>query len=149
MSRVPKDFDAENAENLQEIEKQFAVVAVEHAETYWSLLEKFGGANLKLTPIDNEIYDDFVATFPEYLENPDKVRLVNEDEIKNKVNKKKWFDFAARYEKKVPDFNFGALLRLDSSKEYTQENTCFSFRVQFDAFEIFRNRHGLNDWIKK
>lgn len=146
---VPKDFDPETAENLEDIEKQFAVKAVEYMETYWGLLEKIGAGNFKLTGCDDEIYDDLVATFPEFLEAPEKAQRLSEDELKSKVNKAKWFAFAQRFEKKVPDFNFGTLLRLDASKEYTQKNTIFSFRLQFQAIEIFRNRHGFNDWIKK
>lgn len=34
-------IDPEKAENMEEIEMQFAVKAVHQAETYWSLLEKF------------------------------------------------------------------------------------------------------------
>lgn len=146
---IPSDFDPEQAENLEDIEKQFAVKAVEYASTYMRLLETVGGSNLKLTGCDNEIYDDFVKTFPEYLEDPEKVRVINEDEIKNAINKKKWYAFAGRYEKTVNDFNFGTLLRLDASKEFTETNTMFSVRIQANAFEIFRNRHGFNDWLYK
>ena len=39
MSAQP--FSAENADNLEEIEMQFAVKAVQQAETYWSLLKRF------------------------------------------------------------------------------------------------------------
>ncbi|KAI0708661.1 hypothetical protein C8Q76DRAFT_799893 [Earliella scabrosa] len=46
---MAKQFDANNAQNLVEIEKQFAVKAVEHAQTYWNLLEKVPPRDLKLT----------------------------------------------------------------------------------------------------
>lgn len=39
-------FNAETAENLEDIEKQFAVVAVEQAETYWNLISKVPGSKL-------------------------------------------------------------------------------------------------------
>lgn len=42
-------FDPNQAENLPEIEKQIAVRCVEHAQTYWNLLEKIKGSKLRLT----------------------------------------------------------------------------------------------------
>lgn len=42
-------FDPNQAENLPEIEKQIAVRCVEHAQTYWNLLEKVKGSALRLT----------------------------------------------------------------------------------------------------
>lgn len=42
-------FDPNQAQNLPEIEKQIAVRCVEHAQTYWSLLEKVRGSALRLT----------------------------------------------------------------------------------------------------
>ena len=40
---------AESAENLQDIEKQWAVKAYEHAETYFKLLQQIPPKTLKLT----------------------------------------------------------------------------------------------------
>lgn len=42
-------FDANKAQNLPEIEKQMAVRCVEHAQTYWNLLEKIKPSTLRLT----------------------------------------------------------------------------------------------------
>lgn len=42
-------FDANKAQNLPEIEKQMAVRCVEHAQTYWNLLEKIKPSSLRLT----------------------------------------------------------------------------------------------------
>jgi len=42
-------FDPNQAQNLPEIEKQIAVRCVEHAQTYWNLLEKVRGSALRLT----------------------------------------------------------------------------------------------------
>ena len=42
-------FDPNQAQNLPEIEKQIAVRCVEHAQTYWSLLQKVRGSALRLT----------------------------------------------------------------------------------------------------
>lgn len=51
------------------------------------------------------------------------------------------------YENKVQDYNFGTLLRIDHTKDYTEENTMFVTRMQFYAVEIARNREGLNKQI--
>ncbi|SSD61305.1 probable UPF0368 protein YPL225W [Saccharomycodes ludwigii] len=141
-------FDAENADNLEDIEKQFAVVAVEQAEAYWSLLTKVPGSKLKLTRYDDEIYEKFIEHFPEYSD-IEKIKKFEEADLKNKEAKDKWRKFIKLFEKKVDDFNFGTLLRTDASSEYGQFTTCFVVRLQFYCFEIARNRHGLNDWISK
>lgn len=149
MAAIPADFDPNTAENLEDIEKQFAVVAVEYAEAYWKLLELTGGENLKLSPIDDEIYDDLLETFPSFSVGPEAGAVLDENVMKSSVGKEKWNLFATRYEKKVNDYNFGTLLRLRADQEFTNENTIFSVRIQALAIEIFRNRHGLNKWIKK
>ncbi|KAL6942424.1 hypothetical protein ACO0QE_003599 [Hanseniaspora vineae] len=141
-------FDAENADNLEDIEKQFAVVAVEQAETYWNLLNSIPGSKLKLTKFDDEIYNSFIVLFPEY-QDVERVKKFTEDELKTKEAKEKWRNWTKLFEEKIADFNFGTLLRTDSTAEYGQDSTIFSFRLQFYAFEIARNRHGLNDWICK
>ncbi|CCE63360.1 hypothetical protein TPHA_0E02690 [Tetrapisispora phaffii CBS 4417] len=139
-------FDAENADNLEDIEKQFAVVAVEQAETYWKLLTKIPGSKLKLTSMDDEIYTNFMEKFPEY-KDLERLRKFEESELKSKDAKERWRLFCNEYEKSVEDYNFGTLLRTDASQEYGQFSTIFAVRIQFYAFEIARNRHGLNDWI--
>ncbi|CCE93000.1 ribosome-associated Tef1p biogenesis chaperone CHP1 TDEL_0F01890 [Torulaspora delbrueckii] len=138
-------FNAETADNLEDIEKQFAVVAVEQAETYWSLLTKVKGSKLRLTQYDDEIYDAFMEMFPEY-QDIEKLKKFNENDLKTKQAKEDWRKFCALFEKKIEDYNFGTLLRTDSSAEYGQYSTCFVVRIQFYAFEVARNRHGLNDW---
>lgn len=138
-------FNAETAENLEDIEKQFAVVAVEQAETYWSLLTKIKGSKLRLTKYDEEIYETFMEWFPEY-QNVERLKKFTEDELKTKEAKEKWRKYCALFEKKVEDYNFGTLLRTDASAEYGQLTTCFVVRIQFYAFEVARNKHGLNDW---
>ncbi|NXB39713.1 PBDC1 protein, partial [Eulacestoma nigropectus] len=59
----------------------------------------------------------------------------------------KWRPFCLRFEGVVEDFNYGTLLRLDSRREYTEENTIFATRIQFFAIEIARNREGCNDEV--
>lgn len=140
-------FNAETADNLEEIEKQFAVKAVVHAQTYWAILEKRKGSEFKLTPKQDEIYDELIEAFPEFLEEEDFAKHIDEDRMKSVEGKKRWRDFMNKYEKTVNDYNFGTLLRADPTKEYSEENTIFCPRMQFLAFEIFRNRHCMNDWI--
>lgn len=137
-------FDAENADNLEDIEKQFAVKAVMQAETYWSLLQKVPGSKLKLTQHDDDIFEHFMKDFPEYKDTA-KLSNLDESEIKSPEGKKRWRVFCDTY-KEIDDYNFGTLLRSKTTDEYTQENTIFVVRIQFYAFEIARNRLGLNDW---
>ncbi|CAN6621135.1 hypothetical protein TRVA0_008S01816 [Trichomonascus vanleenenianus] len=144
---APKKFDPETAENLEDIEKQFAVKAVLHAQTYWRLLETNDPSSLRLTPYDDEIYDHLVKDFPEFEKEPSKAEVVDEDEMKSHHNKPRWRSFMNEYEKKIDDFNFGTLLRTSAQGEYEEKNTIFVPRMQFYAIEIFRNRHGMNDWI--
>lgn len=149
MSNPLSTFDPEQAENLEAIEQQFAVKAVMQAQTYWNLLSTRKGSDLRISAHDDEIYDHFVEEFPEYVEDPEKARLLDEDQIKSAEGKKRWREFINKYEKKIDDFNFGTLLRLDANGEYDEANTMFSVKLQFYAIEIFRNRHCMNDWIKE
>ncbi|KAF1366030.1 DUF757-domain-containing protein [Lizonia empirigonia] len=133
----------EHADNFEDIEKQFAVKVVQHMETYWNILEKVKGSTLRLTKIDDEIYEHFQKEFPDF----DATATINEDEMKSKAGKERWRNFINQYEKKVEDFNFGAMVRASPKTDYTQEGTIFAVRMQFYAIEIARNRQGLNDWV--
>ncbi|PCH36869.1 DUF757-domain-containing protein [Wolfiporia cocos MD-104 SS10] len=139
-------FDPNNAQNLVEIEKQFAVKAVEHAQTYWNLLEKVEPRNLRLTKFDDEIFEHTMSEFPELSENEyAKLTVLDEEWMKSAEGKERWRKFIQTYEKKVKDYNFGSLIRTDARDEYGERNTIFVTRIQFYAFEIARNRLGLND----
>ncbi|KAI1174847.1 DUF757-domain-containing protein [Nemania sp. FL0916] len=140
---VPAGFDAENADNLEDIEKQFAVKAVQHLETYWAILQKVKGSMLRLTKMDNDILAHLEAEFPDF----DPAATINEDEMKSKAGKERWRKFMGAYEKKIDDYNFGTMLRVSPKVEYDQDTTIFVPRMQFYAVEIARNRAGLNDWI--
>lgn len=137
-------FDAENADNLEDIEKQFAVKAVMQAETYWGLLTKIPGSKLKLTKFDDDIFDTLLEDFPEY-KDPENLKEISEEKMKNKEGKEKWRVFCEKF-KEIEDYNFGTLLRTKNTEEYTQHGTIFVVRIQFYAIEIARNRYGLNDW---
>ncbi|OAX84232.1 hypothetical protein ACJ72_01394 [Emergomyces africanus] len=140
---VPNSFDPENAQNLEDMEKQFAVKAVQQMTTYWSLLETTRGSNLRLTKMDDDIYNHFMAVFPNF----DPAETINEDEMKSKAGKERWRTFLMAYDKKVEDYNFGTLLRANPKWEYGEKETIFAVRMQFYAIEIARNRAGLNDWV--
>ncbi|KAK4159420.1 putative polysaccharide biosynthesis protein [Cladorrhinum sp. PSN259] len=142
-TQVPQGFDAENADNFEDIEKQFAVKCVQHMETYWSILEKVKGSTLRLTKIDDDIIEHLKKDFPEF----DPAATIDEDEMKSKSGKERWRNFMMAYEKKVDDYNFGTMLRTGPKFEYGQKETIFVPRMQFYAIEIARNRAGLNDWI--
>ncbi|KAG9247908.1 polysaccharide biosynthesis-domain-containing protein [Calycina marina] len=141
--KTADNFDPEKAENLEDIEKQFAVKVVQHMTTYWAILEKVRGSTLRLTKIDDEIYDHLKADFPEF----DPAKVIDEDEMKSKTGKERWRKFLMAYEKKVDDYNYGTMVRNAPNSEYGQEETIFVPRMQFYAIEIARNRNGLNDWI--
>ncbi|KAM0702288.1 hypothetical protein Q7P35_011198 [Cladosporium inversicolor] len=136
-------ISAENADNFEDIEKQFAVKVVQHMTTYWSILEKIPGSKLRLTKIDDDIHEHFLKEFPDF----DLKSTINEDDMKSKAGKERWRTFIASYENKVDDYNFGTMLRANAAEEYDQDGTIFAVRMQFYAIEIARNRAGLNDWI--
>lgn len=138
-------FDAENAENNEEIEQQFAVKAVMQAETYWNLISKVQASKLKLTRHDDDIFTALLEDFPEF-KDPKNVAVISEEEMKSTLGKAKWRAFCEKFNE-VDDYNFGTLLRPDVAGEYTQENSIFAVRIQFYAIEIARNRYGLNDWV--
>lgn len=77
-----------------------------------------------------------------------KVDVIDEEELKSSGSKLKWRNFIEKFNK-LDDFAFGTLIRADSSKEFSPENSVFVVRVQFLAIEIARNREGCNDSIRK
>ena len=89
--------------------------------TYWSLLERIRGSDLRLTKLDDEIYEHFKTTFPEF----DPRQTIDEDEMKSKEGKEKWRNFMMAYEKKVDDYNFGTMLRSNPEFEYGEKETIF------------------------
>lgn len=99
----------------------FDPTVVQHMTTYFSILEKVKGSSLRLTKLDDEIYDHLMETFPDF----DPAATINEDEMKSKAGKDKWRPFLMAYEKKVDDYNFGTMLRNSPKVEYEQDNTIF------------------------
>ena len=88
---------------------------------------------------DDEIYADFMATFPDF-----KLDVIDEEALKSPQAKEQWRPWIMKYEKQVDDYNFGTLLRLRADGDYTAENSIFVTRMQFYAIEISRNKLGLN-----
>lgn len=145
MSNKIAGIDPEKTENLEDIEKQFAVVAVEHMETYWKILKAVRGSTLQLTKIDDQIYNRFAEKFPE-MNTAAALQSLNEQDMKSPKGKELWRNFAQEFEK-LDNYNFGTLLRTRSDCKYDERTTMFSVRIQFLAIEIARNKFKLNDWI--
>ncbi|KAI9137873.1 UPF0368 protein Cxorf26-like protein [Paraphysoderma sedebokerense] len=130
---------AQQLGNIPEMEKQWAVKALHQAETYYKLITSLDPSRLRLTKIDDEIYSEFKEAFPNL--RIDKVEI---EDFKSEKSKAAWREFIMKFEKKVADYNFGTLLRMDCRGDYTDDNSLFVTRVQFYAVEIARNREGLN-----
>lgn len=127
-------------------------LAVQHMSTYWSILEKVRGSTLRLTKLDDEIYQHLITDFPEF----DPAVTIDEDEMKSKTGKERWRKFMMAYEKRVDDYNFGTLMRSNPKWEYGKDETIFGMcphgtgsvgfsnsyytvpRMQFYAIEIAR-----------
>lgn len=124
------------------IEELWATQAYRYAETHFNLLQARAPAQLKLTNIDDQIYEDFHSDFPEFSLNP-----IVESELKSDAAKVKWREFCNRYKTLLNDFDTGTLLRIRAEDDYTEDNTIFVMRVQFFAVEIARNRSGKNDSV--
>lgn len=146
MAVTRQNFDPETAGNFEDMEKQFAVKAVQHMTVYWNILEKMPGSKLRLTRMDDEILEHLHKEFPDF----DPMDTVDENKMKSAAGKEKWRGFVNTYEKgdkKIEDYNFGTMLRRNAKFEYGEKETMLVLRMQFYAIEIARNRAGLNDWI--
>lgn len=89
--------------------------------TYWSLLEEVPGSKLRLTNYDDEILEHFHKEFPHF----DPKATIDEDEMKSKAGKERWRNFINAYEKKIEDYNFGAMVRNSPAAEYGEKETIF------------------------
>ncbi|XP_063787895.1 protein PBDC1 [Pseudophryne corroboree] len=133
---------AEAYGNDPNVEMVWAMKAYQHAEVYFNLISSVDPHLLKLTRSDDLIYTAFRGKFPQL-----RIDVLDPEDLKSPAAKEEWRPFCMQFESQVEDFNYGTLLRLDSSKEYSEENTIFSTRIQFYAIEIARNREGYNDVI--
>jgi hypothetical protein len=48
-----------------------------------------------------------------------------EEELKSEPAKVKWRNWIKQFEKRVEDFSFGTLVRIDCLGDYTEENSIF------------------------
>nr|CAG4635165.1 EOG090X0HAI [Alona affinis] len=134
---------AEEFVNDSMVEELWAIKAFEHAEIYFNLLSSVDPRILRLTKIDNDIYKHFRETFPKM-----DVATFSQDEIKTPEAKETWRTFCETYKETVTDYNYATLIRLDSTKEYSEANSIVVPRVQFLAIEVSRNKEGNNDSIR-
>lgn len=102
-------------------------------QTYWSILEKIKGSNLRLTKMDDEIFEHLKEAFPEF----DPAVIVDEDEMKSKQGKDRWRKFMMEYEKKIDDYNFGTMVRNSPGVEYEENTTIFGSFTQ----SVFLTQH--------
>ncbi|CAH1784370.1 unnamed protein product [Owenia fusiformis] len=130
--------------NAPMMEVQWALKSYSHAETYFNLITSVDPKLLKLTKKDNEIYAHFREDFKDVV-----INKIDEDSLKSPDSKKKWRKFCEEYRGEVEDYNFGTLLRIDSTEDISDKNTCIVPRVQFLAIEIARNREGYNDSLRQ
>ncbi|XP_018421712.1 PREDICTED: protein PBDC1 [Nanorana parkeri] len=133
---------AESYGNDPNVEMVWAMKAYQHAEVYFNLISSVEPRHLKLTRMDDVIYTAFRGDFPEL-----RIDVLDPEDLKSPAAKEKWRPFCMKFENEVEDFNYGTLVRMDSSREYTEENTIFATRIQFYAIEIARNREGINDVV--
>lgn len=90
-------------------------------QTYWAILEKVKGSSLRLTKMDDDIYNHLKEAFPEF----DPAATVDEDEMKSKAGKERWRKFMMAYEKKIDDYNFGTMVRNSPKTEYEEDTVIF------------------------
>ena len=91
--------------------------------TYWAILEKMKGSQLRLTNRDAEIHEHFKREFPYF----DPKETIDEDKMKSKEGKEKWRTFMMAYEETVDDYNFGTMLRSNPKFEYGEKETIFGW----------------------
>lgn len=93
--------------------------------TYWAILEKARGSKLRLTKIDDEIFEHFQKEFPDV----DVAETIDEDKMKSKEGKERWRKFLMAYSERVDDYNFGTMLRRNPKTEYGEKETMFGMEA--------------------
>lgn len=100
----------------------------EQAEAYFNLITKVKPSELKrLTKWDDEIMESFKTHFPDY-QSDEKLRILDENEMKSPAGKKRWRDFMMPFDKKI-----GASTLL-------YRNSCSPDRCVADASPVFLRR---------
>ena len=137
--REPNKHDTVQYGNEDGIELAWAEKAFAHTRIYFKLICSINCTKLRLTKFDDELYHQFLVSFPRV-----KIDVINENKLKSEVVKRRWRGYCQLFEYHVEDYNFGTLLRLDCREGYSESNTTLVPRVQFLAIEVARNRQGLN-----
>ncbi|KAL0225042.1 hypothetical protein RCL1_002954 [Eukaryota sp. TZLM3-RCL] len=134
----------EGVHNDERVETAWVETAVKHAQAYSKLLRRCQNRRtMRLTKLDDAIYLSFRKDFPDV-----SIELLSDDEIKNETVKPKWREWMMAWKDAFPDnYHFLTLVRLDSHKDYSEENTTVVPRIQFIAIELARCREGFNDDI--
>ncbi|KAJ4459562.1 putative protein PBDC1 [Paratrimastix pyriformis] len=137
-------LDSASVANDARLEAAWAERAAKFAQTYLKLVMSIPDRRgLRLTPHDDEIYQQFRAIFPTM-----NVQALSDADMKSPAAKDQWRPFLLTWEHKVKDFNMGTLLRVDSRRGYSQTNTVIAPRAQFYAVEVARLREGHNEAIQ-
>jgi len=134
-TKKPTVTKANAEKSIPATQVQWASIAMKHAETYSKLLTAVDGKDIHLTKHDDEMYKQFKQDFPEV-----DVRNVKD----HCAPSEKWDKWIAKWADKVEDPKFGTLVRTTAAGDYDESNTTFVMRIQFYAFEIARNKEGLN-----
>ncbi|XP_058067207.1 protein PBDC1 [Anopheles bellator] len=137
LSRPAEEFVNDDA-----LENMWAMKAIEHATVHFNLLCSVDPRLLRLTPYDDQIYEQFRLMFPNM-----NVVVVDEEEVKSAAGKEKWRTYMEKFNR-LQDYNMGTLLRANAEEEFRPENAVLVVRAQFWAIEIARNREGHNDCIR-
>lgn len=135
---------AEEFQNDPTIEGVWCLKAVEHMQIHFNLICSISPQILKLTPKDDVVYKEFRKQFPDMA-----IEMLEVEQLKCDEAKEKWRPFCNMFKDEVEDYNYATLLRLDSKKDYSDDNTVVVPRIQFLAIEVARNREGLNDSIRE
>lgn len=64
-------------------------------------------------------------------------------EVDFKSHPDKWRSFLYKFKEILPDYNVGALVRLNVHEDFSPENSTFGVRLQFYAVELARMKEGL------
>ena len=134
-----KKLDTVQYGNEQGIEEAWAEKAFKHTQIYFKLICAINCTKLKLTKFDDELYHEFLVSFPRV-----RIDVIEEEALKRAAVKVRWRAFCKLFEYHIEDYNFGTLLRLDCKEGYSESNTTLVPRVQFLAIEVARNRQGFN-----
>lgn len=132
-----------NVGNDASLEEAWAIKASEHADVYFNLISSVDTDQLRISPNDDELYTEFRSQFPHL-----PVHCLTTDSLKSDNAKTMWRPFCEQFKDTVESYNYGTLLRLDATDEYSNDNTILVPRVQFLAIEVARNREGHNRLVR-